>query len=55
MKEKLLLVWSFVRPCLSKMWAWSPFACGLIGGYFGKPVIKEAIVIAAKLMKLIVG
>jgi hypothetical protein len=55
MKEKLLALWAKVQPWLDKAWAWSPFACGLVCGYFGKPIIQLAIDVAAKLIKTFLG
>lgn len=59
MKEKLLALWAKVQPWLSaagaKLWSWSPFACGMVCGYFGKPIIKAAVDMAAKLLKLLLG
>ena len=36
MKEKLLAIWSKVKPCWDKAYAWSPFACGVAVGWLLK-------------------
>ena len=55
MKDKLLALWAKVQPLADKLWAWSPFACGVLCGYFGKPIIKFAVDVAAKLLKFFLG
>lgn len=33
MKEKLLAIWSKVKPCLLKAYEKAPFLCGVVVGY----------------------
>lgn len=55
MKATLLAAWAKVQPLLAKVYAWSPLACGIALGYFGKPIIKLAIDLGSKLIKALLG
>jgi hypothetical protein len=55
MKEKLLAVWAKVSPLLSKLYNASPLLTGILIGYFGKPIIKLALDLAAAAIKQILG
>jgi hypothetical protein len=53
MPSKPLALWSKLKPYLAKLYACSPFACGLGLGYFGHPFIKLAIDALLKLLHLL--
>lgn len=52
MKQTLLNAWSKVKPLLAKAYAMSPLACGIVIGYFGKPIISLALSLANKILHL---
>ena len=53
MESKLLALWAKVQPLLSKAYACAPFVAGLVVGYVCHPVIKLALSVVLKLLRLV--
>jgi len=51
MKEKLLAVWSKVKPVLAKIYSVSPLACGIALGYLAHPLIKASLDLTASTLR----
>jgi hypothetical protein len=52
-KATLLVIWAKIQPALVKLYGWSPAAVGIVIEYLGHPIIKFALKVIWRALKVI--